>query len=70
MIKKGLKVGDTFEDGGLIYKIDSIHELGYYVSSLVGKAGEGAKAEKKEDAVGDISLGEPKKTRRKSTKAE
>lgn len=68
MVNKGLKVGDTFEDGGLIYRVDSIHELGYYVSSLVGKASEGAKADK-EKAIEEITL-EPKKTRRKSVSKE
>lgn len=48
-MNKGLKVGDTFTDNGLLYKITAIHELGYYVSSLVGKASDEAKAEIKEE---------------------
>lgn len=51
MVKKGLKVGDTFTDGGLLYKITGIHELGYYISTLVGKAGvETSMDKEKEDA--------------------
>lgn len=48
-MSKGLKVGDKFEDNGLLYEITDIHELGYYVSTLVGKASVGAKAEVKEE---------------------
>ena len=46
MIKKGLKVGDTFVDGKLLYKITSFDPQGNYISSLVGKAGEEIKAPK------------------------
>ena len=48
MIAKGLKVGDTFIDGKLLYKVIDISSQGYYVSSLVGKAGGGAELPKEE----------------------
>lgn len=47
MIAKGLKVGETFVDGKYLYEIIAIDSQGRYVSSLVGKAGEGAKTPKK-----------------------
>lgn len=33
MVKKGLKVGDTFEDGGRIYKVTKVLENGFYEST-------------------------------------
>ena len=48
MITKGLKVGDTFTDGGYEYKITSVCDNGNYISSLVGKASEGVKTPKVE----------------------
>ena len=48
MIKKDLKIGDTFTDNGLIYRITGIHCLGYYISELVGKAGSGVETLKNE----------------------
>lgn len=35
MIKKGLKVGDTFEDGGRTYKVLQVYENGNYSSEIV-----------------------------------
>lgn len=69
MIKKDLKIGDTFTDNGLIYRITGIHCLGYYISELVGKAGSGVetlkeerpKEEPKETALEDISYNDLKK---------
>ena len=55
MIAKGLKVGDTFIDGKLLYKIIDISPQGYYVSSLVGKAGEGMETPKEEE-VKDVNV--------------
>lgn len=50
MIEKGLKVGDTFTDNHLLYKIIDIDANGNYISSLVGKAGEGVETPKKKVA--------------------
>lgn len=72
MVKKGLKVGDTFTDNGLIYRITGIHCLGYYISELVGKAGSGVetlkneteerpKEEPKETTLEDMSYNDLKK---------
>ena len=72
MVKKGLKVGDTFTDNGLIYRITGIHCLGYYISELVGKAGSGVetlkneteerpKEEPKETALEDMPYNDLKK---------
>lgn len=47
MVSKGLKPGDTFTDGKLLYKVISVDEVGNYVSSLVGLASEEAKPKKK-----------------------
>ena len=33
MVKKGLKVGDTFEDGGRIYTVTKVLPNGCYVST-------------------------------------
>ena len=46
MVSKGLKPGDTFTDGKLLYKVISVDEVGNYVSSLVGLASEEAKPKK------------------------
>lgn len=46
MVKKGLKVGETFTDGNFLYKVLSVDELGNYTSSLVDKASEGDKPKK------------------------
>ena len=72
MVKKGLKVGDTFTDNGLIYRITGFHCLGYYISELVGKAGSGVetlkneteerpKEEPKETTLEDMSYNDLKK---------
>lgn len=72
MIKKDLKVGDTFTDNGLIYRITGFHCLGYYISELVGKAGSGVETlkneteerpneEPKETTLEDMSYNELKK---------
>lgn len=34
MVKRGLKVGDTFEDGGLEYTVLHVNKDGSYVSTL------------------------------------
>ena len=62
MIKKGLKVGDTFTDNGLIYRITGIHCLGYYISELVGKAGSGVETLKNETEERPTETEEPKET--------
>ena len=62
MIKKGLKVGDTFTDNGLIYRITGIHCLGYYISELVGKAGSGVETLKTETEERQTETEEPKET--------
>lgn len=62
MIKKGLKVGDTFTDNGLIYRITGIHCLGYYISELVGKAGSGVETLKTEAEERPKETEEPKET--------
>ena len=67
MIKKDLKIGDTFTDNGLIYRITGFHCLGYYISELVGKAGSGVETlkneteEPKETALEDMSYNDLKK---------
>ena len=62
MVKKGLKVGDTFTDNGLIYRITGIHYLGYYISELVGKAGSGVETLKNETEERPKETEEPKET--------
>ena len=62
MVKKGLKVGDTFTDNGLIYRITGIHCLGYYISELVGKAGSGVETLKNETEERPTETKEPKET--------
>ena len=62
MIKKDLKVGDTFTDNGLIYRITGIHCLGYYISELVGKAGSGVETLKNETEERPKETEEPKDT--------
>ena len=62
MVKKGLKVGDTFTDNGLIYRITGIHCLGYYISELVGKAGSGVETPKNETEERPTETKEPKET--------
>lgn len=62
MIKKDLKVGDTFTDNGLIYRITGIHCLGYYISELVGKAGSGVETLKNETEERPTETEEPKET--------
>lgn len=62
MIKKDLKIGDTFTDNGLIYRITGIHCLGYYISELVGKAGSGVKTLKNETEERPTETEEPKET--------
>ena len=62
MIKKGLKVGDTFTDNGLIYRITGLHCLGYYISELVGKAGSGVETLKNETEERPKETEEPKET--------
>jgi len=48
MVIKGLKVGDTFDDENFKYKVTAIDTMGNYVSSLVGKASDGAETPKVE----------------------
>ena len=62
MIKKDLKIGDTFTDNGLIYRITGIHCLGYYISELVGKAGSGVETLKNETEERPKETEEPKDT--------
>ena len=64
MIKKDLKIGDTFTDNGLIYRITGIHCLGYYISELVGKAGSGVETLKNETEE------RPKETEERPTETE
>lgn len=40
MVEKGLKPGDKFTDGKLLYEVKSVDEVGNYISSLVGMASE------------------------------
>lgn len=67
MIIKGLKPGDTFTDGKLLYKVDFVYESGNYRSSLVGLASEDEKPKKavvdevKEANYADIPYSELKK---------
>lgn len=62
MIKKDLKIGDTFTDNGLIYRITGLHCLGYYISELVGKAGSGVETLKTETEERPKETEEPKET--------
>lgn len=40
MIPKGLKVGDTFVDGGITYKVLAVNDNGTYISKMVPKSAE------------------------------
>jgi len=54
MVVKGLKVGETFEDGGLTYEVLAVGKDGNYISKRVEK--KVAPVEKTED--------KPKRTRK------
>lgn len=54
MVVKGLKVGETFEDGGLTYEVLAVGKDGNYISKRVEK--KAAPVEKTED--------KPKRTRK------
>ena len=61
MVKAGLKVGDTFEDGGRTYTVTKVLPNGHYVSTADIKV---KKAEEDEsDVVADVEE-EDKPTKR------
>ena len=70
MIRKGLKKGDKFEDGGRIFIIEEVLETGNYLSREIKEEIEeveetpAEEEEKQEEAVKEA----PKKTRTKKTK--
>ena len=70
MIRKGLKKGDKFEDGGRVFIIEEVLETGNYLSREIKEEIEeveetpAEEEEKQEEAVKEA----PKKTRTKKTK--
>lgn len=57
MIVKGLKVGDTFEDGGREFKVIAVLDNGDYSSEYIGKADPNKEVKPTEE--------KPKRTRKK-----
>ena len=70
MVTKGLKPGDRFTDGKLLYEVISVDEIGNYVSSLVGDAGEETTPKKAVVAkvIDEVKEEKPKKARTSKSK--
>ena len=77
MIRKGLKKGDKFEDGGRVFIIEEVLETGNYLSreikeeDIIEEAEEETPTEEVEEAPAEEVKTEqpaPKKTRTKKTK--
>ena len=75
MIRKGLKKGDKFEDGGRIFVVEEVLETGNYLSREIKEEidempVEEAPAEEEiiEEAPAEEEKEAPKKTRTKKTK--
>lgn len=70
MIRKGLKKGDKFEDGGRVFIIEEVLETGNYISREIKEEIEETpvKEEIIEEAPAEEEKAAPKKTRTKKTK--
>lgn len=70
MIRKGLKKGDKFEDGGRLFIIEEVLETGNYLSREIKEEIEETpvKEEIIEEAPAEEEKAAPKKTRTKKTK--
>lgn len=70
MIRKGLKKGDKFEDGGRLFIIEEVLETGNYLSREIKEEIEEmpVKEEIIEEAPAEEEKAAPKKTRTKKTK--
>ena len=70
MIRKGLKKGDKFEDGGRLFIIEEVLETGNYLSREIKEEIEETpvKEEIIEEASAEEEKAAPKKTRTKKTK--
>lgn len=54
MIPKGLKVGDTFEDGGVMHRVTKVIDIGYESVTINGDI-TAQKEEVKEEEKSDLS---------------
>lgn len=71
MVPKGLKAGDTFEDGGRLYVVEAANGNGTYFSRAVEKAdnsGEAAHHQSAGGAADSFPQGESQVTRKRRTK--
>ena len=70
MIRKGLKKGDKFEDGGRLFIIEEVLETGNYLSREIKEEIEETpvKEEIIEETPAEEEKAAPKKTRTKKTK--
>lgn len=75
MIRKGLKKGDKFEDGGRIFVVEEVLETGNYLSREIKEEIEETPVEEApekeeiiEEAPAEEKKAAPKKTRTKKTK--
>lgn len=71
MVPKGLKTGDTFEDGKRLYVVEAVIKDGTYYSRAVEKADNSGKAAPHQSAVGaadSFPPGGSQVTRKRRTK--
>lgn len=71
MVPKGLKIGDTFEDGKRLYVVEAVNRDGTYYSRAVEKADNSGKAATHQSADGtadSFPQGGSQVTRKRRTK--
>lgn len=67
MVPKGLKIGDTFEDGKRLYVVEAVNGDGTYYSRTV-ENGEAAPHQSAVGAADSFPLGGSQVTRKRRTK--
>ena len=67
MVPKGLKAGDTFEDGGRLYVVEAVNGNGTYFSRAV-ENGEAAPHQSASGAADSFPQGGSQVTRKRRTK--
>ena len=65
MVKSGLKVGDTFEDGGRIYTVTKVLPNGCYVSTAKAYTDESEVKEETDESVVEDSKPTKRTVKRK-----
>lgn len=70
MVKRGLKVGQTFEDGGFTYKVTKVNQDGSYESKRVVPVEEQSETAEETESVEDSEPAEKKSSGRKDKKAQ